>query len=410
MLIRPNVRYQKLIGYDNFSTLSTGFGDFIAKNGPYVRTLDVILYLQNPAWNKYLSKLFPNLHSLKLNVSFTKNISFREILLPEKYCFSRVRKLEIRSIHGQTESPEFEDTFVSIFPKLVALFPNVVFLSSRRCDQFVVENFLKLSPPRIKALKFVNLELTRVMRENVSNLTRLELGHYLCNWQTYSEFLKLTSATVRHVKLFNVASCDPAYVPTFSSRQAIVFPIMSKLRVFELSLSHCTIGRKFKPFLVTPDIYLIFENGDTNGRLDYPVQFPILEKIKISREEMFYHFSKEVTEKRLTGWEYFETSVSFLYRYFLHDSSSKGIRVKYLDIPFPPGDSFRLTPAAKCNCEKARVLCECVEVKSYSEFWDRVVEVFPNLEIYKVTEGARERAKVRRVTTAKVEKMKDNDE
>ncbi|XP_035701308.1 uncharacterized protein LOC118433475 [Folsomia candida] len=320
-----------------------------------------------------------------------------------KYCFPKVRKLEISSIHWQSKSPEFKDMVVSIVPKLVALFPNVVSLSNRRCDQIVVETFLKFSPQRVKSLKFVSLEFTRVMQENVSCLTRLEIDYYLGTWQTYSELLKLASATLQHVKFFNVANWDYSYARTWLPHKAIVFPIMSKLRVFELSLSPYTKGSEIKPLLVTLDIFLKFEKGDAIGRLDYQAQFPFLEKIKISRETTFYHFREEVTEKRLTEWEYFETSVSFMYRYFLHDSNSQGIRVKYLDIPFPPGDSFRLTPATKCNCGKARVLCECVEMKSSSEFWDRVVEIFPNLERYEVIREAWERAKVRRVTAAKVE-------
>lgn len=86
LLIPPHVSdngYQKTITLKNASTEREGFADFIAKNGPHVRTLEAIIYHQNPAWNKYLSKLFPNLYSLKLNVSFIENNALHEILLSE---------------------------------------------------------------------------------------------------------------------------------------------------------------------------------------------------------------------------------------------------------------------------------------------------------------------------------------
>lgn len=139
--------------------------------------------------------------------------------------------------------------------------------------------------------------------------------------------------------------------------------------------------------MVIPRILLKFCEGKSTCRLNYSIQFPVLEMVRISRDNKSQYFGERLTEQ-----EYFETSVSFLYNFFLHGTNSRGLSVKYLDVPFPPGDKFRLTTnAIGCECRKG--FCECFEWKDSSEFWDRVVTVFPNLVSYQAMEDSWKRVR-----------------
>lgn len=62
-----------------------------------------------------------------------------------------------------------------------------------------------------------------------------------------------------------------------------------------------------------------------------------------------------------------------------------GVTVKELDLPLPPGDTFRTIGVMGEACEAAgQVNCRCDEVRNTSEFRDKVTAIFPNLTRYQV--------------------------
>lgn len=116
------------------------------------------------------------------------------------------------------------------------------------------------------------------------------------------------------------------------------------------------------------------------NRLVYEDQFPVLETIRISKSHLVQDISTEAMDKLSVG-EYFETSVSFLYKSFLRKGNSRGESVKRLDVPFPPEEKFRQVTGESC------------EWRDSSEFWDRAVEMFPNLVKYAAIGGSWKKAR-----------------
>ncbi|OXA63189.1 hypothetical protein Fcan01_00180 [Folsomia candida] len=365
----------------------------IFNHGHKVRTLQIDFTLPNDKWLQYLESVaieFPTLNSLKLNVSLTKEdnsnqgSSFYESNFPPKpYSFAKLKKLEISSF----QEKEVKAILISMMPQLIPLFPNVVALSFMRIYD---ATFLNLAGT-LKSLKLINVDLLTVpVQKSLTNLTRLELGHDWGGPPGSSALLKIAACTIQHVKLFPMENMERFFVlPDSFPGYTIVFPIMEKLKDIELVQNRTKT--RFQTSHVTPCIDLKFEGADSFRRLDYEVQFPVLEMIKISRDLGGYYN----LEGRLTEQEYFETSASFLYKSFLHESNSRGESVKYFDVALPPGDKFKLMRIEECvgKCGKRFGHCECFEWKDSTQFWDRVLAVFPNLVKYAIMEEARERVR-----------------
>ncbi|XP_035700872.1 uncharacterized protein LOC118433244 [Folsomia candida] len=220
--------------------------------------------------------------------------------------------LNSKSVRSKEE--EIKATLVSMMPQLIPLFPNLVTLSLLKIYHPDLLNFAGT----LTSLRLINVDiLPAPMPQNLSNLTRLELGN---NWggpPGCSALLKMAASTIEHVKLFALQNYGLfRSLPDIIEHNAIVFPIMGKLRDFEVMLN--PTGKGYREPHVTPCICLKFEGADSFRRLDYEVQFPVLEMIKISREDICGYRST------LTEQEYFETGASFLYNSFLHESNSRG--------------------------------------------------------------------------------------
>lgn len=392
--VRKNCpRSIELFELDKYLTVDA-FVDFISENGHKIKTLETGLTLPNPAWPRYLESLsnsFPNMTSLVLNLTLRDDAeSISETQFPpETYSFSKVKELEICSYFPSdgTRPGELDALFSSIIPQFAPLFPNLVALSFADVGDSVVQNCIDLFPT-LTRLKFVSMELTVPLRQNVLNLTRLEIGHYFQSRTGFSALLKIASATLEYLTFCEVPNLDPLRRPR-GSEYLLLLPILPRLRVFEFVQNQCTEREMYQNSNMIPGLFLQFVGVDsTTKRWEYRVHLPVLETIRILRAEMS---SCDKAEDRMTEQEYFEANVSFLYDFFLHESNSPGLSVKQLDVPFPPGDKFRLVTVTECECGREIGLCECFE------FWDRVVAVFPNLVRYAAMGGAWERARAAKV-------------
>ncbi|OXA47545.1 uncharacterized protein LOC118437458 [Folsomia candida] len=357
--------------------------------GHKVKILKTDFVLPNSSWSEHLeslAKTFPNLTTLKLCVSlwpWDEN-SVDESELPPKTgtFFVKVKTLQISS-YGVLEDEDIaqiETIFRTITPQFMPLFPNLNSLSFLGSSQPVMETLLEFTPT-LTSLTLINTGIEVPIKPTFSHLTCLELGDETVTYSSgFSNLLKITAGTLEKVKFSEIHNITPFEVFCNFVYDAIDFPIMPKLRVFEFAQNQCTDRDEYKNSVVMPRIGFRFEGGDPTKILNYEVQFPVLETIRISKAkpEMI-----DDTENILTEREYFETSVSFLYRFFLHESNWQGLTLKRLDVPFPPGDRFRVVTETDCECGRGDYgSCECFEWRDSSEFWDRVAAIFPNLGRY----------------------------
>ncbi|XP_035711076.1 uncharacterized protein LOC118436667 [Folsomia candida] len=387
------------IDLHQFPNLSS-CADFIYKNAHRVKTLTIRFVFPDPTWLQYLhfvSQSFPNLTTLKLTLISPQSTIFDNsvpsLKLPPKpnSSFFKVKKLGIISYHVPGKSADQDALIASILPQFVSLFPNLVTLSCLEIGQLIVQNFLNCSPSMTcLALKYVALK--DPMRLKVAHLTHLDLGFLgFTPASCLTAILKIISGTLRHLKFSQVRNTTPTLN---SLRSPILVPIMPQLRVFELVQNQFRDREGYRDSPLRPDLILKFEAGGSKKRILYDVQFPALETVRISREiEKSYD---DPDEEKMPEQDFFETSVSFLFEYFLHENNSQGLSVKRLDVPFPPGDRFRFVPGVKCECGGGR-FCTCFEWQDSSEFWDRVVAIFPNLVRYAAMGGSWERARAAKV-------------
>ncbi|OXA45091.1 uncharacterized protein LOC118438139 [Folsomia candida] len=393
------------IGFFSFASHLSGHGpcaNYVRNHGAIVKTITTSFFIKAEAFTlpkdlELVAKSFPNATTLELDVNFWSLGSTYESLIfppPKRYSFSKVKTLEIATstrIHNLlgndnlTYCTQLGAIFAKIIPRLVPLLPNVEALSFFNSAQTVVENFLDLFSATVTTLKMSGVTITAPMqRPTILNLTRLEIGCYYLDKSNFSHVLKFASETLQHVKFSEVEN-----VPVndkYSTRYAIVFPVMRKLRVFELVQNKFTDRSAYKNSLVRPKLILRWEGGrgHSGTRLVYQDQFPVLETVRISRNETHHLLRNRGIEDRLTEQEYFEASVTFLYETFLREGNSRSESVKRLDVPFPPEAKFRLE-----KCEGGNG--ECYEWRDSSEFWDRAVEMFPNLVKYAAIGESRER-------------------
>lgn len=103
----------------------------------------------------------------------------------------------------------------------------------------------------------------------------------------------------------------------------------------------------------------------SGGLVEYGKQFPVLEKIVVSKVNHYY--------SRLKKKEWFEVSVAFLYKYFLHGES---VTVRDVHVQLPPRNMKRFTMLTEfSNCKD-----KCVEKRvKCSKFFKRMRKTFPNL-------------------------------
>lgn len=234
----------------------------------------------------------------------------------------------------------------------------------------MLEHLLNFAPTLTSV--FMNSpKLPSPVKLNLANLTRLEFAQCWARTSDLPKLLLITAGTLQHLKLYATENADPSDPIHRFCIHSIHFPIMEKLKIFEIVQSQVTNRNIYGNCLVSPAIRFKFQNSGER-RLDYPVQFPVLETIRISKMELDPHFSN-FGNNVLTKQEYFATSKAFLYNYFLHESNSKGLTVKKLDIPYPPCFNKGI------GGERCLAFCDCIETGEISEFWDRVIAIFPNL-------------------------------
>ncbi|OXA40012.1 uncharacterized protein LOC118439468 [Folsomia candida] len=338
---------------------------FTSEHGHKIKLLQINLTLRNPTWPQYLSNLatsFPNLTSLKLFISLPNNSDLTNSPPQsnpplDNFTFPKLKHLEFTSYSVPEGCPHLH----AMITRMIPLFPNLRALSCIERGQSVLEHFLTFAPT-LTSILLKNAKLRNPLRLNLTNLTRLEFSQCWSRPSDLPKLLRIGSGTLVHVKIYVSENVDPSHRFDRFGRHPVIFPIMERLTIFELAQSPRVDSSLLENSPVAPGIQLKFKQGENNDpekRLDYAVQFPVLEKIKISKME---NNSSNYGQRGLTEQEYFATGKAFLYDSFLYNGNSQGLTVTKLDIPFPPGS------------------CGCLETEEASIFWDRVIAMFPNVE------------------------------
>ncbi|OXA62689.1 uncharacterized protein LOC110842374 [Folsomia candida] len=319
-------------------------GNFFSTHGHKVKRLETRLLQPDVKWSQFfeiLSNTFPNLTAVTLFIDHTTP-NYTEFP-PKIAVFSKVKQL--------------------------AIYMPSNFMDEDRIRQSVVESFLNFAPT-LTSLTLINIPLVGPIRENTVKLTRLEIGHdFIYNLlpPSITAMLKMSSATLVNLRFSRVSNIEPSVVRNYE-QLLILFPILPKLRVFELV--HNDFSTRLGGTMVTRAINLTFENGSAVTKLPYAEQFPVLETLRVLK-------GVSSQNDKLTEQQFFEASVSFLYNSFLHPSNTPCLSLRDLAIPDPEGEEiFKFFNVLECVCEKGFYHGECFVLKDPSEVLERAV--FPN--------------------------------
>ncbi|XP_035713818.1 uncharacterized protein LOC110855949 isoform X2 [Folsomia candida] len=365
------------IGVVEFPNLSREgpCGNFISTHGHKVNRLETRLLPPDVTWPQYfetLSNSFPNLTSVVLLIDNLDNTDSPQ----NRVFFPKVKNLAIYTPWNFMKPQEILST------QLAPLFPNLVTLFCQRIRQSVVESFLHFSP-NVTSLILINVPLFDPIRENTVKLTRLEIGHDYIHTLLpagLTAMLKMSSGTLETLSLARVENIDPSKVRN-DKRLLVCFPILPKLRVFEIV--HNDFSTKLEGKVspqATPAINLKFEKGSAQTKLPYAEQFPVLETLR------FWKGASSRKEK-LTEQEFFEGVVSFLYNSFLHSTNTPCESLRDLAIPLKEDrdEKFKVFDVSESAESKEVDVQGGFEWKNVGEFLDRLDDVFPNLvHLYKV--------------------------
>ncbi|OXA49755.1 hypothetical protein Fcan01_15975 [Folsomia candida] len=340
---------------------------FISNNGTKVKHLSTYLPLDGvtiPQYFHYLSTSFPNLTTLKMEVTNSAGLPPNLFIPSEKM----IRFRKISKVGIKIRQPLTAEHYAKL-GEIMAFFPNLVTLA---CEGIYSSFPGILIRPKSKIVPFTRLELAA--GDGITPLI--------------SQLLTLSAPTLERLKFFHLANFPSHH----DHENDAVFPVMPKLKVFTIVQSP-TRGvfngcSNFMPALR-------FKFGRfKSDKLVYQDQFPALEKISICPDR---HVAITGSRYFLSRLEYFEMTARFLYNSFLREGNSCGVTVKELDVPFPPGDKFSVIKKkiSSGSCTRGPTgLCECGEERDSSEFWDRVAAIFPNLVGYAAMGGSLERARV----------------
>ncbi|OXA64488.1 uncharacterized protein LOC110850358 [Folsomia candida] len=360
------------VGVVEFRNLSRGgpCGNFISAHGHKVNRLVTRLPPPDVEWPQFfetLSNSFPNLTS----VAFVFNRLDYTDSPPSRTIFSKVKNLAICNYNPS----DFEGTQQILSTQLAPLFPNLVALWCQRICPSVVRSFLKFAPT-LTILTLINIPLIDPIQENTVNLTRLEIGldsNPNRFAQSVTAMLKISSGTLENLRLSRVPNIEP-FVVQNCIQFIILFPILPRLRVFEL------VHNDFATRLgdntnsqVTPAINLQFVRGSAETKLPYAEQFPVLETLRVLK-------GASSRNDKLTDQDFFEASMGFLYNSFLHSTNTKCLTLKNLVIPFQEecGEKFKFFDIF--HIFDSRKSFGGFEWKdTTADVLERVIDVFPNL-------------------------------
>lgn len=135
----------------------------------------------------------------------------------------------------------------------------------------------------------------------------------------------------------------------------------------------------FEQVWLQPNLYFRFATADKNTevRVEYAKQFPVLERLIIGKEKIRNKKFKEYSDHF-----HFETIFPFLLDSFLSKTNPPCETLKHLDIPFPTDDKFRYNDKKQSGeCGHDGETCKCWGLMESSTFYVLVTTIFPKLEI-----------------------------
>lgn len=201
------------------------------------------------------------------------------------------------------DSDHFKTIGTSIVPRLVALFPNLVALSVSGCDQTVLQSFISFIR-NFTCLKVKNVSLAKPLHPIELKLTRLEFCYIVQGFEYLSTLLN-AATTLEYIKLSRVRSLPPMKfsLPSYSDTIHSFSHHAHFKGVGGVALRAKRIYL-FGNSLVAPHVGLKFDREVFYAMrwLDYEVQFPVLETIRISWHEKC---GVQSAEDKLTEREFF---------------------------------------------------------------------------------------------------------
>lgn len=327
-------------------------------------------------------KIMKNVKSLEIRPIFRKlwnelNVhKLKEHLAQNSRAFRHVTKFgiwltDVADYDEDHREPNMQDLLEPLIPHFFPLFPNLKILKltdTPGFDMFQLPRKLNKLIIRRTDRTSINL-MTPCLPLKPVTLTRLEV-----TMQDACPYIVTQLAPhLEHLCIHAELSVDSSFDDPW------IFPVMPKLKVLE--------------FWISPELYSIWGSmcvnlnfkyaivdKSTGEKLIYAQQFPLLESLTVRMEP---EKSSEKVVCALPGRMF-----DVVYRHFIPRNTAPCKTLKYLDIPFPTEDKFRVSIWWKCSGTKR---CHCCEWMYAWEYFDVVARTFPNFDSPLVEEGRKNR-------------------
>ncbi|XP_035715093.1 uncharacterized protein LOC118438657 [Folsomia candida] len=245
-------------------------------------------------------------------------------------------------------------------------------------------------------MRFITSEFP--LKQNFSNVTRLEFNIKLNDTTRKCEILNLLAPQLEHLCISAVQNTGPAN--NFHISRSITVPIMPRLKTFEI-LRVPGLICSYETNWFRPYLFLQFETGEDEVKLVYAKQFPVLERliVRVVREPILWKRRK--IEPRPEENLHFEATMLLLYETFLAEGVAPCETLSNLDISFPPETWDVSGMIMKRRVGRDDELSRWGWKEEVPDFYARISKIFPHVDYHVVGKGMMD------VKMAKFKKFKE---